>query len=154
MSGCLKYSMMMTDGVRCMPCLDTTREFFKCAMCGEMKNMDSYIAPRGVHAGERICRNCYRNEFAKQYGDEERVFACERCHLATPVSDMHTDSDGCRYCGECWTIIADSYFTEDAVSTDDAPNNDSNSEIGDLVKAVYELNDSVKDLTSLLKSRL
>ena len=105
-----------------MEFFDAERDFFRCAVCGEQKNMDSYIAPRGIHCGEKICKNCYEEAFAKQYGTDRIAY------VPTKVGNMQTD-------------ISD-------------PNEHSEPRLSDVIKVLYELNDSVRDLCALLKARL
>lgn len=149
-----------------MEFFDATRESFRCAVCGELKNMDPYIAPRGIHHGERICKNCYEEAFAKMYGTEH-TFICDRCHITSAIFDMHTTSDGKRFCGNCWNTAAESYLTETPsriayvptkvgnMQTDISyPNEHSEPRLSDVIKVIYELNDSVRDLCTLLDEKL
>ena len=129
-----------------MEFFDAERDFFRCAVCGEMKNMDAYIAPRGIHCGEKVCKSCYESEF------ETPHFTCCRCNHSTPVSDMHIDSSGNRYCGKCCDIVTSPDYVEDPEESDDA--HSSESEIRDVIKVLYELNDSVRDLCALLNEKL
>lgn len=126
--------------------------------------MDSYIAPRGIHCGEKICKNCYESEF------ETPHFTCCRCNHSTPVSDMHIDSSGNRYCGKCCDIITDPDYAEmhtdsirdmlqsvgDRLIESDVKRWSEHSEPGlsDVIKVLYELNDSVRDLCALLNEKL
>lgn len=81
--------------------LDPSRTFFKCPICKEIRHGDPYIAPRGVYCGQEVCESCYESEF------ETPHFTCCRCNHSAPVSDMHIDSSGNRYCGKCCDIVTD-----------------------------------------------
>ena len=129
-----------------MSFLDSSRPFFKCPICKGISNGTPYIAPRGVYCGQEVCESCYESEF------ETPHFTCYRCNHSIPVSDMHIDSCGNRYCGKCCDIVTSPDYVEDPEESDDA--HSSESEIRDVVRAIYELNDSVRDLCALLKSKL
>lgn len=140
----------------CNPTLET----YTCAMCGEYKNTVSYIAPSGIHCGEKICKSCYEREFGDitirkeskitdrdDMDDNDDFATCSRCNRRFPRSTTSIiyESRGDRYCGQCFAIMASgrSYRGDDPKP-----------ELCDLVAAVYTLNDSVKELTAILKSKL
>lgn len=137
-----------------MSYIDSSWFSFKCSICGKLTNGDPRISPRGIYCGQEICESCYEAEFGKQYGDrsEEDTFTCVRCHLKTPVSEMCVDSSGNRYCGKCCDIVTSPDYVEDPEESDDT--HSSESDIRDVVRAIYELNDSVRDLCALLKAKL